>query len=530
MDTRNGIVHLRSACALAFGVLVGAGASLAQAPAPGTSGAPAPSTPAPARPPARSSAQRQRGEDIASSAIEFLRSQQDAATGGWSVPSEPGRPHLPAISSLVLTGMLMQPGLDHTDKDIARGAAYVLSFARDDGGIYDSMLPVYNTAISISMLTRLSTPEARARIAPGVEFLKRSQWGAPEPAGVAGSNKETPAVVGPDNPNFGGLGYGNRGRPDLSNLAFSVQAWHDAGLPKDDPAFARAITFLQRIQMLEKLPNGTPVNDMPYAKGSSQGGFIYATGENEQTTGQGNSWAGTIEETLSDGTKASRLRAYGSVTYSGFKTYIYAGLTPTDPRVLAAVDWTRNNYTLAENPGLGTDGYYYYIALFGRAMKALGRDSIEVTRFAPYRSTIWVSGLRQGTAATDLQSAFSAHGKVAGVTLITSPRTGEPTGNAFVQFAAEDEARKASAAMNGAMVAGVPITTSMTNSPDVPQVRSWRADLIDQLAMMQNADGSFRSVDDRWMENNPSLITAYALLSLQEALRDSAPQPGAAKD
>jgi squalene-hopene/tetraprenyl-beta-curcumene cyclase len=524
MNTRSGSLRSRSALAFASGLLAIAAASIAQTTGPQNAAA-APAAASTADP--LSADVRQRGEAIARKAIDFLRTQQDPATGGWSVPTEPGRPHLPAISSLVLTGMLMQPGLDHRDAHIARGAAYVLSFARDDGGIYDSMLPVYNTAISISMLTRLNTPEALARIAPGVEFLKRSQWGAPEPVGIAGTGKETPAVVTADNPNFGGLGYGNRGRPDLSNLAFTIQAWHDAGLPKDDPAFARAITFLQRVQMLEKLPDGTPVNEMAYAKGSTQGGFIYATGENEQTTGQGNSWAGMIEETLSDGTKASRLRAYGSVTYSGFKSYIYAGLTPTDPRVQAAVNWTRDNYTLAENPGLGTDGYYYYIALFGRAMKALGRDSIEVTRFAPYRSTIWVSGLRDGAEANDLRNAFSAHGKVAGVTLVPDPRTGKPTGNAFVQFAAEDEARKAAASMNGAEVLGTPITTSMTNSPDVPQVRNWRADLIAQLELMQNADGSFRSVDDRWMENNPSLITAYALLSLQEALRDGAAAPSA---
>jgi len=49
--------------------------------------------------------------------------------------------------------------------------------------------------------------------------------------------------------------------------------------------------------------------------------------------------------------------------------------------------------------------------------------------------------------------------------------------------------------------------------------RNWRTDLALQLAALQNPDGSFMSLDDRWMENNPDLITAYALLALQHARR-----------
>ena len=40
-------------------------------------------------------------------------------------------------------------------------------------------------------------------------------------------------------------------------------------------------------------------------------------------------------------------------------------------------------------------------------------------------------------------------------------------------------------------------------------------DLVDRLAGLQSEDGSFRSVDDRWMEDNPLLITAYSLLARQ---------------
>ena len=47
---------------------------------------------------------------------------------------------------------------------------------------------------------------------------------------------------------------------------------------------------------------------------------------------------------------------------------------------------------------------------------------------------------------------------------------------------------------------------------------NWADDLIDRLAELQNEDGSFRSVNDRWMENDPVLITAYAMVALGEVI------------
>ena len=47
----------------------------------------------------------------------------------------------------------------------------------------------------------------------------------------------------------------------------------------------------------------------------------------------------------------------------------------------------------------------------------------------------------------------------------------------------------------------------------------WRAALIERLESMQMEDGSFATVDERWMENNASLTTAYALVALEHARR-----------
>jgi squalene-hopene/tetraprenyl-beta-curcumene cyclase len=373
-------------------------------------------------------------------AIAWFVARQDAS-GGWSVPSRPGQPHLPAITALALNGMLLQPPEARTSLQptIDRAVKYILSHQKPDGGIYDTILPSYNTAIAISALVRIDTPEARDAVAKAIAFLRQNQWGVT--GGLGG--KEAPQAVPQSHAFYGGWGYGNRGRPDLSNTAFVLQAFHDAGVPSDDPVIVRALAFLQRCQMLETDAKGNIVNDRPYAKGSRQGGFIYATAENanpeslgEGNLGLGNSFAGTIEETMTDGTKVSRLRAYGSVSYLGFKSYIYAGLKADDPRVIALKDFLSRNYTMTQNPGMGSDGQYYYYLMLSRAMDASGQEQVPV---------------------------IDASGR----------------------------------------------TTQ----------RSWRRDLILQLLSLQQPDGSFMSLDDRWMENNPELITAYSLLALQHAAR-----------
>ena len=364
----------------------------------------------------------QRAREMIGRSIEYLRAQQDGASGGWAV--NPEGPDFPAITGLVLAGMLMEPGIDADDPSVARGVEYVLSFRQGDGGIYDRVLANYNTAICLSALARVNRPEAAAAIEPAQRFLKGLQFSE-----GAIDHPET-RRVGPEHPFYGGVGYGRHGRPDLSNLSLMLQGLHDSGLSCDDASFQRAVTFLSRLQM-----HGG-VNEMAYAAGSAQGGFIYATGPSGEEAGAGESKAGEIVETLDDGERVSRLRAYGSMTYAGFKSYLYANLDRDDPRVRLALEWIRRHYTLEENPGLGTDGMYYYFVTFARAMDA------------------W----------------------------------------------------------------GMAMVTTVNADGSSGEERDWANDLIDRLSGLQEADGSFRSLDDRWMEGNPVLITAYALLALQHAI------------
>ena len=374
---------------------------------------------------------REVAQKVATRAIAFLKSKQDEKTGGWSIP--PRGPSFPAITGLVVRGMLQQPGVDVNDPAVARGIDFVLSKQQPDGGIYDQILASYNTAICLSALAKVDTPKAKAAIPLAQDFLRKLQYG--EGAVAFESHKESAEAVDKSHPFYGGVGYGRGQRPDLSNLNWVLQGLHDSGVPGDDVAFQRAIVFLQRTQMIEEF-KGVKINDMGYAKGSTQGGFIYATAEEAAKAGQGESKAPVIEETLTDGTKASRLRAYGSMTYAGFKSYLYADLAHDDPRVLAALGWMKENYTLRENPGIGMEGYYYYLVTLSRALQAFGEPILEVQ---------------------------------------------EETGR-------------------------------------MKRV-DWREDLIKTLAEMQQPDGSFKSVNDRWMENDPVLITAYGLIAVGEAMR-----------
>jgi len=365
-----------------------------------------------------------RATAIAERAIEYLRAQQHDA-GGWSVRDE--GPNFPAVTGLVVTGMLLDPEINAGDQDVGEGLGYILSFRQPDGGIYDRVLASYNTAICLSALTlaRDELPVAEVSVEPAVKFLRQLQWGADQTVQGALSDEAQP--VARTHPFYGGVGYGSHSRPDNSNLNFWLQALQDAGVPGDDPAVQRALVFLERTQM-----NGA-TNPMPYAEGSTQGGFIYSVGTSGDETDTGESKGPTIEETLSDGSTASRLRAYGSMTYAGFKSFAYAGLDRSDPRVIAARKWIAQNYTLEENPGVGTDGYYYYLMVFGRALNTWGEKVVSV------------------------------------------------------------------------------------QEEDMMHRRDWAEDLIDTLESLQQSDGSFRVVDDRWMESDPVLITAYSLIALQQA-------------
>ncbi len=312
---------------------------------------------------------KRRAEVIASRAMEYLISRQHMETMGFD--DDPETQTLPAITGLVITGFMLDPGVDERHPLVTTATRYMLKHVQPDGGIYKDILPSYNTAICISALSMVNRPEALDAMLNATGFLRTLQYSDTNSDNPNDPGFEEPITI--DHPYYGGVGYGKHGRPDLSNLSFFIQALHDAGVSTNDVAFQRAQVFLARVQMSDQ------VNSMPYAEGSDQGGFIYATVPNIESVDGivGQSMAGTTTETTEGGAEIVRLRAYGSMTYAGFKSLLFSNLDSDDQRMIDAWKWIENNYTLEENPGLGMQGYYYYLCTMARALDASGVDEIN---------------------------------------------------------------------------------------------------------------------------------------------------------
>ncbi len=278
-------------------------------------------------------------EALMRTGVAFLKPRQEE-NGGWSTSrNEPG------ITALVLTGLLKSKQATPNEPVIRKGLGYLEQFLRPQGG-FDGAHANYTTAITL-----MAYKEANAGgtydslIKGGQDFLKTMQWDQSE-------GKD------PKDAFYGGAGYGgSNSRPDLSNTAFMIEALRDTGLPADDPALQKALQFVSRCQNFE-----SEFNDQPWAGKVNDGGFIYTAANG------GQSMASEVEG------GGGGLRSYGSMTYAGFKSMVYAGLSKDDPRVKAALAYIAKNYSVDENPGMGEKGLYYYYQAFAKAMSALGED------------------------------------------------------------------------------------------------------------------------------------------------------------
>ncbi len=277
-------------------------------------------------------------DQVINRAAAFLQ-QAQGDDGSFQGTDEPG-------VTAIATTALLRVGRTPSDPVVSKALKYLAKFVHDDGGIYKegSRHRNYETCLSV-MAFEEANKDGRYNdlIAKAEKLLTEQQWDE-------GEN------VKPSEINYGGAGYGTSTRPDLSNTAFLVDALHSVGRGEDDSALQKALVFVSRCQNLESQYNTTE-----FAAKVNDGGFYYTVAAG------GQSMAG--KET--DG----GLRSYGSMTYAGLKSMIYAGVKKDDPRVKAATEWLKKHYSVTENPGMGQAGLYYYLQTMSKALAAVGDRS-----------------------------------------------------------------------------------------------------------------------------------------------------------
>ncbi len=337
--------------------------------------------------------------------MRWLESKQQPG-GHWSTPD------FPALTALPLWALVKGGTTNHAA--IANAKRFILGCVHENGAIYREPqvkqkgggLANYNTALCMTALKMLNDPDLAPVILKARRFIASTQhMGNDDYKGGMGYDAET-----------------GRAYADLSNsyIAFeamrltqAVEDLRKSGEKRADLDWQAAADFVTRLQNKPAAGSTTEAN---------AGGFGYKPGA---------SMAGTITNAAGE----LQLRSYGSMTYAGLLSLIYAEVDRNDPRVQAALQWASRNWSLDQNPGMGQQGLFYFYNVLAKALA--------------------VNGAAQITA---------------------------PTG---------------------------PV--------------NWRAELVKKLIGLQKIEagsghGYWVNAENRWMEADPVLVTAYTLLALETAL------------
>lgn len=302
---------LLSAFVLAAGVFVGLCLGLNAQPV-----TPTGQTTAPTRQEVRAAIER---------SLVFLQKSQNS-NGWWSTPDQP------AVTALALTAMNLEPTQRFRrsrTSEMNRGFDYLLACVKPDGSIQKAGLANYNTSLALMALTAAADTNFLPVVVKAREFLAGTQIDL----GVKGTN---------DTPFDGGVGYGSKYQhSDMNNTLVAIEAMRasEAMFPKDFPAAVSPVPDLDWQAVVRFLANcqnlpGTNTSDRVSTDPKDRGGFFYYPGH---------SMAGGVTNSV---TGRVALRSYGSMSYGGLLSYLYAKLGNDDPRVIAVKDWLRANYTL----------------------------------------------------------------------------------------------------------------------------------------------------------------------------------------
>lgn len=275
---------------------------------------------------------RKKAQRAADRGLHYLRESQ-AKDGSWSKSV--------GITSLALRAFLESHR--HYNEDdgafITKPIKYILSHVNKDGSISESAQNRnYNTAVAITALQATGNPAYTQVIKNAQRF-------------ITGIQLDEDKDYQKDHKYYGGIGYGGDERPDLSNQYMALEALKASALDPNDPVWEKALVFVNRSQ------NRSESNDQEWA--ANDGGFTYMPGYSPH--------GGT--------------GSYGAMTHAGLISLLFAGIDKNDPRVQAAYDWIRANYTLDDNPGAkNKQGLFYYYEVFAKSMAAYSDSEVVDTK------------------------------------------------------------------------------------------------------------------------------------------------------
>jgi squalene-hopene/tetraprenyl-beta-curcumene cyclase len=276
--------------------------------------------------------------------LDWLQ-QNQATNGAWS------RPGFPALSGLPLWA-ISASGETNRQAMADRAIAFILSCVQTNGGIYVNIpgikgggMPNYNTAICMTALHATGRKDLTPVILQARTFVGTSQH------------------LGDDVYN-GGFGYDRatgRAYTDLDNTMFALEAMRRTQNVEDQrPASEKRVDInwtaaLDYVSKLQNSPTNSSTNDA--------GGFFY--NPDDAKAGTGTNAAGQVY-----------LRSFGSITYVGLLSMVYANVTREDPRVTSAVDFATRHWTLEENPGMGPQGLFFYYNVMARALAVSRHEAL----------------------------------------------------------------------------------------------------------------------------------------------------------
>ena len=234
----------------------------------------------------------------------------------------------PGVTGIVLTGFC-QTGKVGAERSDGRQRAQVHRVAdQSQGGPHRRQGPRvqlqnYVTCVNVMALNAAEQADSyKAVIADAAKFLRSC-------SGTRAKARQK------EDDFYGGAGYDSKSRPDLSNTQFFLDALVAAGVPKDDPAFKKALIFVSRCQNLKGENNDRPGPARSTTAASS--------------TARRPAASTKVQRQAESRRRSARLRQHDLRRH---QEHDLLRRRKDDPRIKKAIEWLKKNYTVDANPGM----------------------------------------------------------------------------------------------------------------------------------------------------------------------------------